>query len=117
MCVFLCGGDEMGGECVCVGGVGWEGQRKVKWQRRQPPAGQLVPRNPRIKKLQKVCELEIITGSGIHNNKLAIYLPVSGLPPGDGHRVKQMAAFHQRLSLARSLSLSLFSLLLLLGAR
>lgn len=49
--------------------------------------------------------MEIITGSGIHNNKLAIYLPVSGLPPRDGHRVKQMAAFHQRLSLSRSRSL------------
>lgn len=49
-----------------------------------------------MKKLQKL-ELEIITGSGIHNNKLAIYLPVSGLPPREGQGVKQMATFHQQL--------------------
>lgn len=44
-------------------------------------------------------ESEIIAGSGIHNNKLAIYLPVSGLPLRESHKVTEMAAFHQQLFL------------------
>ncbi|GAA6109254.1 uncharacterized [Tachysurus ichikawai] len=55
------------------------------------------PRNPRLKTPE--VESEIIAGSGIHNNKLAIYLPVSGLPLRESHKVTEMAAFHQQLFL------------------
>lgn len=41
-------------------------------------------------------ESEIIARSGIYNNKLAIYLPVSGLPLRESHKVTEMAAFHQQ---------------------